>query len=186
MGRKARQLPSCGGCWDNALGCSEFSKPAGATIDPHKEQNFLFCFVDCTMPETTFRTAVSSERRRMVFLVGRTIFRRSTRPIDLTLYRKIVGRNAHKLDDLNEKYGKDSVNNILWSLVEKGVFQSKFNAKRAFPELYPEVQHEVSERNPAKAEAEMLEKVGNDESLDKEFRDEKPISFRLQRLLQGK
>ncbi|KAL9609153.1 MAG: hypothetical protein Q9167_006065 [Letrouitia subvulpina] len=145
------------------------------------------------MSEENFRTSVSSERRRIVFLVGRTIFRGGTRPVDVTLFKKIIARNAHKLNDVYQKYGKERANNILWGLVEKGVFQSESNAKRVFPELYPEHyqvsaaqngQQEMSQRNAAKAEAEMLEIVGSTEGLVKETRDGKPNSYRLQRLLQ--
>lgn len=65
---------------------------------------------------------------------------------------------------LNKSFGDIVVVDVIWSLLDSGVFESELKAKLAFPELYQpsparNLQHDASEQEAARSEAEALDEA---------------------------
>ena len=105
------------------------------------------------------------ERRRRIFLTARTVFvGPSARVRDRKDIRPLISRHPDTFSQLNSAFGKDIVVDVICSLLESGIFESELRAKLAFPELYQvsavrTLQHDVSEQNAARSEAEAIDRV---------------------------
>ena len=109
-------------------------------------------------PENAFK----SERRGRIFLAARTVFVGSTARVrDRTAVRTLLSQHPATFEPLKRSFGEEVVVSIVWSLIENGIFESELKAKLAFPKLYSpsparNLQHDVSEQEAARSEAEAL------------------------------
>ena len=110
------------------------------------------------------------ERRRRIFLTARTVFvGPSARIRDRKDIRPLISRHPDTFRQLNSAFGVNVVVDVIWSLLESGVFESELRAKLAFPELYQvsavrTLQHDVSEQNAARSEAEAFDSISHADS----------------------
>ena len=116
------------------------------------------------------RMVSKPERRRRIFLTARTIFVGAIAQIrDRKDIRPVIARHHETFQQLNSAFGKDVVVDVISSLLENSVFESELRAKLAFPELYQvsavrSLQHDVSEQNAARSEAEAFENISHADS----------------------
>ena len=107
------------------------------------------------------------ERRRRIFLTARTVFvGPSAQFRDRKDIRPLISRHPDTFRQLNSAFGKDIVVDVIFSLLESGIFESELRAKLAFPELYQvsavrTLQHDVSEQKAARSEAEAIDSVSH-------------------------
>ena len=102
------------------------------------------------------------ERRRMIFLAARTVFVGTmARVRDRAAIKTLMSRHSAAFKSLKQSFGEIIVVDVIWSLLDSGIFESKSKAKLAFPELYQpsparNLQHNASEQEAARSEAEAL------------------------------
>ncbi len=105
------------------------------------------------------------ERRRRIFLAARTVFVGDTARVrDRTTIKTVISRHPATFQSLKQSFGEDSVVDLILSFLEKGIFESELKAKLAFPQLYQptparNLQHDVSEQEAARSEAEALDEA---------------------------
>lgn len=133
-----------------------------------KDGDAIKCVVVRTMSSS--KTASKAERRRRIFLAARTIFVGANAQIrDRKDVKAAIERHQETFGQINSK--KDLNVDVIWNLSEKGVFGSELKAKLEFPELYQvsavrSLQHDVSEQNAARSEAEAFENISHAGSDD--------------------
>ena len=101
------------------------------------------------------------QRRRKIFLAARKVFVGSAARVrDRSAIKTVISRHA-AFESLKQDFGEIIVVDVIWSLLDNGIFESELNAKLAFPELYQpsqarNLQHDASEQEVAVSEAEAL------------------------------
>ena len=111
-----------------------------------------------------------AERRRRIFLTARTIFTGpNSRIRDRKTISAVVAQHEDHFKQCNAAFAKNIVVDVINSLLEHGVFESELKAKLSFPELYQvsalrSLQHDASEKNAAKSEAEAIETLSQQDS----------------------
>ena len=113
-----------------------------------------------TMPP--YQSTSKPERRRRIFLAARTVFvGHEARVRDRAAIKAVISRHPAALKSLQQDFGEQTVVDIIWTLLDNGIFESELKAKLAFPELYQpsqarNLQHHASEQEVARSEAEAL------------------------------
>ena len=122
--------------------------------------------IDCivanpiTMPSS--QSTSKPERRRRIFLAARTVFvGHEARVRDRAAIKAVISRHPAALKSLQQNFGEQIVVDVIWTLLDNGIFESELKAKLAFPELYQpsqvrNLQHHASEQEVARSEAEAL------------------------------
>lgn len=111
------------------------------------------------------KPASKSERRRRIFLAARTKFVGSSARIrDRAAIKTVISKDPATFQSLKQSFGDIVVVDIIWSLLDSGIFESELKAKLAFPELYQpsparNLQHDASEQEAAQSEAEALDEA---------------------------
>ncbi|MCJ1247646.1 hypothetical protein MMC30_004861 [Trapelia coarctata] len=119
------------------------------------------------------------ESEKRIFLAYRAIFDANNAQIRQNkAIQRVVSQHRTSSRSLLQGLGEKHVLRTLKSLLERGVFGSEFEARRAFPDLFTtspaqDVQHNASEADAARSEAEALEDIASlegdrDEILDRE------------------
>ena len=109
------------------------------------------------------------ERRRMVFLTARAVFFGDNAQIrDRSAVKTVLQRHTATFQQAIQDFGSNIVVDIIASLLENRIFESELKAKLAFPELYQvsavrNLQHDASEQDAARSEAEALEEISEPE-----------------------
>ena len=97
------------------------------------------------------------ERRLSIFLAARTVFVDSTAQIRcMAAIKAVISDHPGLFQPLRQKYGF-AVSNIIYHLLQSGVFESERKAKAEFPGLYQtspdeHLQHDASEQQSAQSE----------------------------------
>ena len=129
-------------------------------------------------------SAAAQEREQRIFLAYRTIFEGQTAQIRrLKKIEDVVDTQQRPSSrNLLQNLGKKKVVGILKTLLERRVFESELQAKLAFPNLFQttvaqDAQHNASEVDAARSEAEALEEVTSvsadiDEDVERRPEDE--------------
>ncbi len=105
------------------------------------------------------------EDEHRIFLAYRAIFEGNSAQIrQPKVIMKVVVHHRASTQTLLKSLGEKHIVDTLKSLLERKVFQSELEAKLAFPDLFTtsfaqDVQHNASEADAAKSEAEALEDV---------------------------
>lgn len=113
----------------------------------------------------------SLEDRRQVYRTCRAIFSGQKAQFRKDkIVRKVLLDNKASLKALFERYGEDTLVEIVRQLLEDRTFASELKAKAAFPSLFhttPErdAQREASEANAAKFAAEALHEIDQSQEL---------------------
>ena len=120
---------------------------------------------------STSKMVSKAERRRRIFLTARTIFVGPLAQIrDRKDIRPLISRHPETFRQLNSAFGEHVVVDVIFSLLESGIFESELKGKLAFPELYQvsairNLQHDVSEQNAANSEAEAFDSISHADSV---------------------
>lgn len=110
-------------------------------------------------------TIANMEKEQRVFLTYRAIFEGTLSQVRQTkAISKVVSQNRKSATTLLKSLGEKEVIPVLKSLLERKVFESEVEAKLAFPNLFTtslaqDVQHNASEADAARSEAEALEDI---------------------------
>lgn len=111
--------------------------------------------------------SANMENEQRVFLAYRAIFEGNNAQIrQPKAILKVLANNRQFTRTLLKSLGEKHVVDTLKSLLERKVFQSELEAKLAFPDLFTtslaqDVQHNASEADAARSEAEALEDVAS-------------------------
>ena len=127
------------------------------------------------------------ENEQRVFLAYRAVFEGSSAQIrQRKAILKVVLNHRNSTQTLLKSLGEKQVIDILKSLLERKIFQSELEGKLAFPNLFTtslaqDEQHNASEADAVRSEAEALENVAflgedRDDAMD-EVLDEVPSAL---------
>ena len=112
--------------------------------------------------------SVTAQEQQRIFLAYRTIFEGQTAQLrrQKKIEEVVDAHQKHPSRGLLQTLGKKKVVGVLKTLLERRVFESELKAKLAFPALFQttvaqDAQHNASEIDAARSEAEALEEVAS-------------------------